>query len=1191
MASRLRCAYLKSVLIRDQAWFDLNDPGSLPTRMTNDIMKVQEGTGPKFGLLMVPIGQFVSGLGVAMYYEWRLTLAICALLPPMALAAVALGKSATLEANMSWYNRAGGVAEEALSAIRVIASFGGEQRECVRYTAELEKAMWGAVRAGSVAGIGFGWLFFVFGQSYALTFWLAVTILIPNGHMTGGGDVLLVFFAAIIAVGSVQDATMPMQALIGARAAANNLFAVIDETSSIEHEEGKEAPLPASLAKLQSIEFKDVRFTYPSRPDRAALQGVTLSITAGQKVAFVGESGSGKSTLVNLLERYYDPSSGSVSVNGLDMKTLPIHALRQKIGYVGQEPVLFATSVLENLRVSAPDATLEECREAARKAQALDFLDALPKGLDTYVGSGGGQMSGGQKQRIAIARALVKNPALLLLDEATSALDNKNEKLVQATIDGLRDLDAQLTVLIIAHRLSTVKNSDKLFFLQDGKVLEQGTHSELLALNGGYFKLVEQQQASTQGNDDPEASDAEEPKNEKESPSREPSEAKEETSAADGKEKEENEDDKRLKELEKTGWKDPGLGRAFKEFLPANAAVVLPIALLACALEGSSMPVMGYLLGLIIFKLYLPVECPSKVSMEDDMEKRMMEDYICSGGEGFEEYEDMETPLATVVLELSWYFCIVALVQGVAVYFKMHSFRYIQESMVKKMRSRMIGSLLKQEIGYFDDPKNSAGGLTTGLSKSTSVVSMVCGIGLGTQIGTLFSLGTGLGLAFFCSWRLTLALLGTIPVVGGCMALVVVMIMGDPNSELASAPYKKIGAVAAEALINIRTVRACRAEANILQRYDECVKTVTDEMLAKKPREGFAYGFAFGMIFLVYVVVFVYGPWLAEEGYIEATEMFQAMFCVMFGVMGAGMGAIFIQDAKKAKLASADVFMVIDRQSKADAVNPTGEITSFNEAPTVPFLEFKDVTFTYPHRPELPVLTGLSFCVAKGQSIALVGPSGSGKSSCMSLLQRFYDVTEGDLLVTGHKVQDLNLRWWRSQMGFVGQEPVLFDASVAENLRYGLPDATDADLEAAADLANMNFVEPASGQKVARDITYREGRTLVKWTDNVGRGGGQLSGGQKQRVAIARALIRKPALLLLDEATSALDSQSESVVQQALDKARVGRTTVMIAHRLSTVQDCDLLVIINDGIVTESGTHTELLAKKGVYWSIAEAAK
>jgi len=308
---------------------------------------------------------------------------------------------------------------------------------------------------------------------------------------------------------------------------------------------------------------------------------------------------------------------------------------------------------------------------------------------------------------------------------------------------------------------------------------------------------------------------------------------------------------------------------------------------------------------------------------------------------------------------------------------------------------------------------------------------------------------------------------------------------------------------------------------------------------------------------------------------------------VMFGVMGAGMGAIFILDAKKAKLASADVFMVIDRQSKADAVNPTGEITSFNEAPTVPFLELKDVTFTYPHRPELPVLTGLSFCVAKGQSIALVGPSGSGKSSCMSLLQRFYDVTEGDLLVTGHKVQDLNLRWWRSQMGFVGQEPVLFDASVAENLRYGLPDATDADLEAAADLANMNFVEPASGQKVARDITYREGRTLVKWTDNVGRGGGQLSGGQKQRVAIARALIRKPALLLLDEATSALDSQSESVVQQALDKARVGRTTVMIAHRLSTVQDCDLLVVINDGIVTESGTHTELLAKKGVYWNIA----
>jgi ABC-type multidrug transport system fused ATPase/permease subunit len=521
--------------------------------------------------------------------------------------------------------------------------------------------------------------------------------------------------------------------------------------------------------------------------------------------------------------------------------------------------------------------------------------------------------------------------------------------------------------------------------------------------------------------------------------------------------------------------------------------------------------------------------------------------------------------------------------------------------MVKNMRSKMIAALLRQEIGFFDDPKNTAGGLTTGLSRSTGIVGMVCGIGFGTQVVTLFSLGVGIGLAFSCSWRLSLALLGTIPIIGIAMGVIMVMVMGDGDVEKANKPYKKIGAVASEALLNIRTVRACRAESNILARYDAQVVSVTKLMLKRKPAEGIAYGLAMAISFVIYVVVFVYGPWLVEHdedgnlitdqdgvGLITPTEMFQAMFCIMFGAMGAGMGAVFVTDAKKAKIASADVFQILDRESRADAVNPVGKIASFGEDPQVPFLAFKDITFTYPHRPELPVLQGLSFSIAKGQSVALVGPSGSGKSSCMSLLQRFYDAQEGTVAITGHRIQDLDLRWWRSQMGFVGQEPVLFDASVAENVRYGAPDATHAELEAAADLANMNFVQPEAGHTVLRNVTQRDGQTnLVKWTDTVGRGGGQLSGGQKQRVAIARAMVRKPALLLLDEATSALDSASESVVQQALDKARVGRTTVMIAHRLSTVQDADLLVIICDGVVSESGTHQELLAKKGVYWNIA----
>jgi ABC-type multidrug transport system fused ATPase/permease subunit len=323
------------------------------------------------------------------------------------------------------------------------------------------------------------------------------------------------------------------------------------------------------------------------------------------------------------------------------------------------------------------------------------------------------------------------------------------------------------------------------------------------------------------------------------------------------------------------------------------------------------------------------------------------------------------------------------------------------------------------------------------------------------------------------------------------------------------------------------------------------------------------------MMFVLYIIVFAYGPYCVDEGFCKSDEMFKALFCLMFGAMGAGMGAIFFQDANKAKLAAYDMFKILDRNSTIDATNPSG---AQSVEKTKPYIQFKDVDFLYPHRPEVQVLKNFSMDIYEGQTVALVGPSGSGKSTIIQLLQRFYDVQTGSLLVGETELRLLDVKWWRSTMGFVGQEPVLFDTSIEENLKYGKPDATHADVEAAAALANLDFV--LNGK--------------VKWEDNVGQKGGKLSGGQKQRVAIARAMLRNPSLLLLDEATSALDSASEKLVQEALDKARKGRTTVVIAHRLSTIQDSDLILVMCDGTVTEQGTHESLLAKQGLYFTLQQ---
>jgi len=1194
--ARLRKAYVNCLLSRDQSWFDLNNAGSLPTRIQKDVSKVQDGIGSKFGLIFVPLGQFVAGLIVGFYYSPVLSLIIMICLPLLVPSAIGMGNAMKAETNQLWYAKAGAKAEEVLSGIRTVAMFGAEERETAMYSNLLSLAMWGGVKAGAWFSVSFGWLWMVFGQSYAVAFWYAAKYMMEpdDGEPPNGGDVLMIFFAVIMGVGGVNDAAVPLQALQTGKASMASIAAVLDSKSVIESAE--DFGLAGEVSELVSLEFQDVEFAYPSRPDMMVLRGCNLKVEKGQKVGFVGESGSGKSTVIQLIERFYDPAKGRVLVNGQELSKLPLNAWRQSIGYVGQEPVLFSLSVLENLQVAKPGATVEECREALRKAEALEFIEAQPKGLDTFVGSGGSQLSGGQKQRVAIARALVKQPQLLLLDEATSALDNQSEKLVQATLNKLQEMGG-LTTLSIAHRLSTIKNSDVIFFLANGEVLEQGSHDQLMEKKGGYFKLVEQQAAAHIESDAgstvasetllkaaPVAAEKEEQAQGGSSPKKASKEAKkkeeEEKKAKEIAELKDRPRDQlndaeleklRLHELEESKYTPPGVGRVFKEFADGQVKALFPLGLIGC-LAGAAMPVQGYLLGKIMFDFWLPYKCPD--DSEDPFKALVcaVEDppeYCCT----HPKWEGIDSPLQHAVFDKAKWFCLIAVIQGIGTVLKMSVFRYIQERMVMAMRQALILALLRQEIGFFDDPKNNAAGLTMSLQKSTQTVAQICGIALGQQFESIIALLLGISLAFIADWRISTAMLLGIPLVGGAMAILVAVIMTDAGSGDGGA-FGKAAAVATEALLNMRTVRALRAEKNVQDRYAAQVMTTMEVQLGNKWKEALGYGLAMAMVFLLYIIVFVAGPMFADEGWTDADDMFTAMFCIMFGAMGAGMGAMFLVDANKAKLACADLFQVIDRASSIDPVQCTGTVKEFQGSANQPFIEFKDVSFFYPHRPEVQVLKGLSFSVSMGQSVALVGPSGSGKSSCIALLQRFYDVQDGSVNVSGENLKDYDLRWWRSQLGMVGQEPLLFDASLEDNVKYGNVDATREDCEKAGKLANLDFV--TNGK--------------VQWTDSVGAGGGKLSGGQKQRVAIARALVRNPKVLLLDEATSALDSASEKIVQQALDAARAGRTTFMIAHRLTTIQDADLILVICDGVVTERGSHTELLSQQGVYWNLCQKA-
>ncbi|KAF4704670.1 (ABC) transporter, partial [Perkinsus olseni] len=515
-ATTMRRAYFEAVLSHDVAWFDTISPAELPTRMTEDVTKVQNAIGFKLGVFTMNLSMFTFGYVLGFVRGWKVCLVALAAMPVVIAASAILGHAMAQSANesQSWYARAGAVAEEVLSSIRTVTMMGTQKHEVTRYTNSLEEARKGGTRLGFQAGLGLGLTFGAVYFSYALTFWYGGT-LVRDGDINdatnepyNGGDILTIFFSLIMGTFGLGQALAPMQAFNIGRSSATDILELIDDETSV-----VEPPLPPrssdgkivvsySVPKMQKMTLDDVCFSYPSRPDVQVLKNVTLDIEIGQKVAFVGESGSGKSTIVALLERFYDPTSGRVLLNGEDIRTLEgsPQCVRSIFGYVGQEPILFAASIKDNLAYGLPHTpTDEEIKAACKRANVHSFISSLPEGYNTYCGSssgGGSQISGGQKQRVAIARALLRNPQILLLDEATSALDNESELMVQETIDGLQRT-SQLTTISIAHRLSTIRNSDIIFVMRSGCLVEQGTHEELIGKpEEVYHSLVAAQQAA-----------------------------------------------------------------------------------------------------------------------------------------------------------------------------------------------------------------------------------------------------------------------------------------------------------------------------------------------------------------------------------------------------------------------------------------------------------------------------------------------------------------------------------------------------------------------------------------------------------------------------------------------------------------------------------------------------------------------
>ncbi|XP_052275142.1 ATP-dependent translocase ABCB1-like isoform X2 [Dreissena polymorpha] len=1134
---RIRKQFYYAILRQEIAWFDVHQSGELTTRLADDLERVREGIGDKVSFAIQFLAQFMAGYAIGFSKGWKLALVMLSLSPLLIAGASFMGKlmASFSKREQDAYACAGSVAEEVLSCIRTVTSFNGQKQDLHRYKQALIKSKAMGTKKSWITGLGIGFTFFVMFGAYALAFWFGNEQVKDwyNTGFEGGlspGTVLTVFFSVLIGTFSIGNITPHVATIATAKGAAAKLIDIIDNKPTIDSTSSAGQMLQSVTGH---IELRNVKFNYPTRADVKVLQSLNLTVSPGQTVALVGPSGCGKSTVINLIQRFYDPNDGQVLIDGHDVRGLHIGSLRRHIGVVSQEPVLFGLTVRENILLGKPEARMSEIEHAAKMANCHDFITKLPLGYDTLVGERGAQLSGGQKQRVAIARALIRDPKILLLDEATSALDTESERVVQEALDKARQ---GRTTIVVAHRLSTIQKADVIYVVQDGVIVESGRHGDLMTARGAYHQLVTVQMLVEEemGNDLPEELLAE-------AEDVVPSDPRKRTISDEGKRVFTRQISRQVsktteeKKVDQKVEEETAPKSSFFSMLRMNKQE-WPLILVGCinaAINGCTMPV---------FSIFF---------------SEMINVFINRGENG-----------------LLWSMLFLALggLQFITNTLQSVCFGYSGESLTLRLRLESFRSFLRQDVAYFDDPKHSTGALTTRLATDASLVKNATGIRIATMIQSVVGMAAALSISFVYGWQLALVVLAGVPFMAAAGAIQLKTVMGrqkKDNEELELA-----GKTASESIENIRTVHSLTREAHFYHKYTTYLEKPYSTNLRMTHLQAFGFGFSQGTVFFLYAGCFRFGAYMVSIGEMTPQDVYKVFFAIALTGLVVGQASSFLPDYSKAATAGGLIFKIINTVPAIDVASEAGQHPS-NISGSI---HFKDVHFKYPMRPDVAVLKGINIRVEPGQTVALVGPSGCGKSTTVSLLQRFYDPERGTIELDGTNIKNINLKRLRYLISVVSQEPILFDCSIKDNILYGLStdDFSMSDVIASARAANIHDYISSLPQ----------GYDTV-----VGEKGTQLSGGQKQRVATARALIRQPKILLLDEATSALDTESEKVVQEALDNAQKGRTCIVIAHRLSTVQNADVIYVIDAGNVVETGNHQQLLNKKGVYAQLVAGQK
>ncbi|KAH7697576.1 multi-drug resistance protein 1, partial [Aphelenchoides avenae] len=864
----------------------------------SNLERVKEGTGDKVGLALQFISQFLSGFIIAFAYNWKLTLIMMSLTPFLVVCgwfmSRIMAKAAARE--MKKYAKAGAIAEEALSSIRTVVSFNGQERECSRYDRALAAAKIDGIMKSIWVGFGLAMTFLIMFASYCLAFWLG-TDYVADGTMNAS-NILTAFFSVVMGSMALGQAGQQFAVIGTAQGAAAAILDIIDRVPDIDSY-STEGERPRDVKG--HIVLKDVHFTYPTRADIPVLRGITLEALPGETVALVGASGCGKSTITQLLLRYYNPMSGQISIDGHDISSLNIEYLRKLIGVVSQEPVLFNCTIEENILYGNPDVTPSQMTAACRMANAENFISQLPQGYKTIVGERGTQLSGGQKQRIAIARALVRDPKILLLDEATSALDAESESIVQAALDKAAQ---GRTTIVIAHRLSTIKNASKIIAIKDGAIAEVGTHAELMVKQGLYYELVNAQvftdlgeakadygrqtsvlsarsrRSSTSSGDGLKRTLSHETEDDSDS---------EDSLPPAGQQEDIKSATKRLKrDLEKEGAKAENLLTIVKHARPEWGYLIL--AILSSLIGGGVFPAFSQFFTEII-----------RVFSETDKDKMRRDGHMWA-----------------------LMFLVLGIVQGICFFTQVFFFGLSSERFTMRLRSRLFRNIMRMDIAYFDMPNHSTGKITTRLASDTPNVRSALDYRLGSVFSCVVSVSAGLGLAFYYGWQLALLLVAIFPLLGVGHGLQMKYLRGRLEKD--KRETENAGKLALEAIENIRTVQALTLEKKFYQMFSDNLEEPHRTSTRKAMMQAVSYGFSNCIPYFLYAAAFRFGLFLILDKILLPMNVLKVLFAISFTSGSLGFASAYFPEYSKARLAAGIIFKMLAEHPKIDSMMQGGKI-------------------------------------------------------------------------------------------------------------------------------------------------------------------------------------------------------------------------------------------------------------------------